>query len=53
MRSNDNSNATILRDVSLEQYNTLRLKAVASLMAFPHNESGIVYLINKYRKQKK
>lgn len=53
MRSNDNSNATILRDVSLEQYNTLRLKAVASLMAFPHNECGIVYLINKYRKQKK
>lgn len=48
-----NSDFTLLRNVSLKSYNTLRLESVASLMAFPHNEIGIESLVNKYRDHKK
>jgi len=49
----DNLDVTIIKNVSLEFYNTLRLKSVASLMAFPHNETGLELLIKKYRHNKK
>lgn len=48
----DNMDVTILRDVSLERYNTLKIESTASLMAFPHNEGGIVALLNKYKDNK-
>lgn len=52
-RRGEKVDATILKNVSLKPYNTLRLEAIASLMAFPHNESGIEALINKYIHDKK
>lgn len=44
---------TILRNVPLRQYNTLRLESIASLMALPHNEKGLLELINRYEKSKR
>lgn len=52
-RIGDELDVTFLRNVSLQPYNTLRLNAVAALMAFPHSEKGIESLIKKYRKNKK
>jgi len=44
---------TIIKNVPLTQYNTLRLESLASLMAFPHNEDGLYELVNSYEKSKK
>lgn len=44
---------TILRDVSLKPYNTLRLESKAAVMAFPHSIQGAVDLLNKYQDEKK
>ncbi|MBC3888868.1 UDP-N-acetylmuramate dehydrogenase [Acetobacterium paludosum] len=44
---------TIIKNVPLTQYNTLRLESLASLMAFPHNEEGLYELVNRYEKSKK
>lgn len=44
---------TLLNDVSLKPYNSFKLEAKASLMAFPHNNSGLTELIKKYQEKKK
>jgi UDP-N-acetylmuramate dehydrogenase len=44
---------TIIRNVSLVPYNTLRLESTASLMAFPHTEDGLFGLITEYLHTKK
>lgn len=44
---------TIIKNVPLMQYNTLRLESSASLMAFPHNEGGLYELITRYGVSKK
>ena len=48
----DKVGVTILKDVSLKPYNTLRLEATASLMAFPHNETGLESLLKEYQDTK-
>ena len=44
---------TILKNVSLLNYNTLRIESIAEIMAFPHNEMGLQSLIRKYSDRKK
>lgn len=43
---------TVLHDVSLKPYNSFRLEARAALMAFPHNNQGLIDLIEEYRGKK-
>lgn len=45
--------ATILKDVSLKPYNTLRLDATAALMVFPHSVKGLIEIMEKYQNEKK
>lgn len=44
--------ATILRDVSLTPYNSFKLDATASMMAYPHNNEGLIDLIESYKDTK-
>lgn len=44
---------TIIRDVSLIPYNSFKLDATASLIAFPHNNKGLAELIETYKDSKK
>lgn len=44
--------ATVLKNVSLKPYNSLRLESTAALMAFPHTFRGVVELIKKYSADK-
>lgn len=44
---------TILSDVSLKPYNSFKLDAIASLMAFPHNYNGLAELMATYKDTKK
>lgn len=41
-------NCLLLEDVSLEKYNTLRLKSIAKLMIFPPNEKEIREICSKF-----
>lgn len=43
---------TLLKDVSLKPYNTIRLESTAALMAFPHSIEGAVELLKKYQDHK-
>lgn len=43
---------TVLTDVSLRPYNTLRLEATAALMVYPHSIDGLVQLMEKYQDEK-
>lgn len=40
---------TIIHNVSLKPYNSFRLESEASIMAFPHNETGLCELMDRYR----
>lgn len=44
---------TILNDVSLKPYNSFKLEAKASIMAFPHNNEGLADLIQTHQGKKK
>lgn len=44
--------ATILNNVSLKPYNTLRLEATAELMVFPHSFQGVMDVMKKYQNKK-
>lgn len=44
--------ATILKEVSLKPYNTLRLDSTAALMVFPHSVKGVEEVLNKYQDSK-
>lgn len=44
--------ATILNDVSLKPYNTLRLESTAARMVFPHTVDGLVEIMEKYQDEK-
>lgn len=45
--------ATILTDVSLKPYNTLRLESTAAFMVFPHSVKGLVDVMERYQDEKK
>lgn len=45
-------NFSIIHDVSLKQYNTMRLEAEASMMAFPHTTDGLIELMKTYQDKK-
>lgn len=44
--------ATLLREVSLKPYNSLRLESTAALMVFPHSINGLVEVMEKYQDEK-
>lgn len=45
--------ATLLRDVSLKPYNSLRLESSVALMIFPHTMDGLVQVMKEYQDTKK
>lgn len=49
----DTLDATLLKNVSLKPYNSLRLEANAALMVFPHSFEGVVQVMNEYQNAKK
>lgn len=50
--SRDLVEATLLKNVSLKPYNTLRLDAYAALMAYPHSFKGVEQLVDQYSNEK-
>lgn len=44
--------ATLLKDVSLKPYNSLRLDSKAALMIYPHSESGLLEVMEEFQYQK-
>lgn len=44
--------ATLISDISLKPYNTLRLEATASKMIFPHSQKGLVEVMKTYQDKK-
>lgn len=44
--------ATVLKDVSLKPYNSLRLEAKAALMVYPHTVDGLIQVMKEYQGRK-